>query len=131
VTDNVALSRVALNISNPDGSWTNVTMHARGATGYYYNSTTVFSDMGNYSYSIWAKDTSNNRQTSSIYVFSMSPNWDMDEDGTCTIFDMVLVSNHYSETGSDGWIREDADNNGEIEVLDLVFVSTHYGESWW
>ena len=131
VTDNVAVSQVVLRIHNPGGSWNNVTMVTRTAGKYYYRSTTAFSTAGNYSYSIWAKDTSNNANTSSNVLFSMPPNWDLNSDGHCMIFDLVLVSNHYGQSGAHGWIREDADNNGEIQVLDLVFVSNHYGESWW
>jgi len=131
VTDNVAVSQVVLRIHNPGGSWNNVSMVTRTAGKYYYRSTTAFSTAGNYSYSIWAKDTSNNTNTSSNVAFSMPPNWDLNSDGYCMIFDLVLVSNHYGQSGGNGWIREDADNNGEIQVLDLVFVSNHYGESWW
>jgi len=131
VTDNVAVSQVILRIHAPGGSWNNVSMQAGTAGKFYYRSTTAFSSSGNYSYSIWARDMSNNAVTSSNVLFSMSPNWDLNSDGHCTIFDLVLVSNHYSQSGAHGWIREDADNNGEIQVLDLVFVSNHYGESWW
>jgi len=61
----------------------------------------------------------------------MPPNWDLNNDGDCNIFDLVVVSNHYNETGTLGWIREDVDNNGQIKVIDLVFVSEHYDETWW
>jgi hypothetical protein len=60
----------------------------------------------------------------------MPANWDINSDGHCTILDLVTISNHYHQTGTNGWIREDVDNNGEIQVLDLVFVSNHFGESW-
>jgi hypothetical protein len=131
ITDNVAVSTVTLRIHNPSGSWNNVSMTTRTSGKYYYRSTTAFASVGTYSYTIRATDTSNNVNISSSVLFSMPPNWDVNNDGDCLIFDLVLISNHYSETGADGWIREDADNNGEIEVLDLVFVSNHYGESWW
>jgi hypothetical protein len=131
VTDNVAVSQAILKIHNPSGSWNNVSMVARGSGQYYYRSTTAFSTVGNYSYYIWAKDTSNNTNSSSSVAFSMPPNWDINNDGTCTILDLVLVSNHYGEIGSVGWIREDADNNGKVQVIDLVFVSNHFGVSWW
>jgi len=110
---------------------------------YYYNSSTTFSPYGNYSYQIWANDTSDNRETSSSCILSMPPNWDLNNDGDCNIFDLVVVSNHYNETGTLvvsnhynetgtlGWIREDVDNNGQIKVIDLVFVSEHYDETWW
>jgi uncharacterized repeat protein (TIGR02543 family) len=131
VTDNVAVSQVILRIHEPDGSWNNVSMTSHTATQYYYRSTSAFSSVGNYTYSVYARDTNNNVATSSNRLFSMPPNWDMNSDGACTIFDLVLISNHYSEIGSDGWVREDADNNGEVEVLDLVFAANHYGEEWW
>ena len=131
VTDNVAVGEVYLNITNPDGSFNNVSMNALGANSYYYNSSVAFSTYGNYSYFIWANDSSDNQNSSSSYDFSMPPNWDVDMNGECKVFDLTLVSNHYGETGSTGWIREDVDNNGQIQILDLVFVSNHYNESWW
>lgn len=131
VTDNIAVSQVILRIHNPGGSWNNVSMVTRTAGKYYYRTTTAFSTVGNYTYSIWTKDTSNNTNTSSNVLFSMSPNWDVNNDGHITILDLVLVSNHYGQSGTSGWTREDADNNGEVQVLDLVFVSNHFGESWW
>ena len=131
VTDNVAVSSVTLRIHAPGGSWNNESMVAKGAGQYYYRSTTAFSTAGNYSYSIRAIDSTGNTNSSSTVLFSMPPNWDINSDGMCAIFDFVLISNHYGENGAGGWIREDADNNGVIQVLDLVYVSNHYGESWW
>jgi hypothetical protein len=131
VTDNVAVSQVILRIHNPSGSWNNVSMVTRTAGKYYYRTTTAYSSVGNYSYSIRATDTSNNAVTSSNVLFSMPPNWDVNSDGYCTILDLVLISNQYGQIGSNGWIREDADNNGVIQVLDLVFVSNNFGESWY
>jgi len=130
VTDNVAVLQVILRIHNPSGTWNNVSMTS-GATGkYYYRTTTAFSTAGNYSYSIRATDTNTNINTTSNILFSMPPNWDINNDNHCTILDFVAISNHYNQIGTNGWIREDADNNGEIRVLDFVFVSNHFGESW-
>lgn len=129
VTDNIAVDEVSLSITNPDGSYNNVSMS--GANSYFYNSSTAFSTYGNYSYFIWANDTSNNVGISSSYDFSMPPNWDIDMNGECKVYDLTLLSNHYEETGDAGWIREDVDNNGKIEILDFVFVSNHYNEPWW
>jgi hypothetical protein len=131
VTDNVAVLQVVLRIHNPGGSWNNVSMATRTTGKYYYRTTTTFSQAGNYSYSIRATDTSNNANTSSNVLFSMPTNWDVNSDGYCTILDLVLISNHYGQSGSNGWIREDADNNGVIQVMDLVLVSNNFGESWY
>jgi len=131
VTDNAAVYTVSLNITNPDGSYNNVSMNAGESNSYHYNSSTALSTHGNYSYFIWANDTSGNTDISSSYDFSMPPNWDINNDGKCSVFDLALISNHYGETGSTGWIREDVDNNGQIQVFDFVLLSEHYGESWW
>ena len=131
VTDNVAVGEISLNITNPDGSFNNVSMNAGASNSYHYNSSTAFSTYGNYSYFIWANDSSDNQNSSSSYDFSMPPNWDINNDGNCNVFDYVLISNHYGETGNSGWIREDVDNNGQIQVFDLVLLSEHYSETWW
>lgn len=131
VTDNVAVSQVVLRIRTPSGSWNNVTMAAGASGKYYYRSTTAFSSVGNYSYSILARDTSNNIATSSIVLFSMPPNWDVNRDGMIDILDFVMISNRYGQNGANGWVREDVDNNGVVEVLDMVLVSSHFGEGWW
>jgi len=98
---------------------------------YYFNSSSTFSTYGNYSYFIWANDTSNNGESSSSSTISMPPNWDVNNDGSCNVYDLVCTSNHYNETGNSGWISEDVDNNGEIQVMDLVLISVHYDETWW
>jgi len=131
VTDDVAVSQVIVRIHNSNNSWNNVSMTTKTPNKYYYRTTTAFSNTGNYTYTIWTKDNSNNTNVSNVIAFSIPPNWDINMDGDCLIFDLVLISNHYGQTGANGWIREDADNNGEIQVLDLVYVSNHYSESWW
>lgn len=131
VTDNVGVSQVMLRIHTPTGSWNNVTMTCRTTGKYYYQTTSGFSSAGNYSYTIRATDTASNSNTSSIILFSMPANWDINSDGSCGIMDLVLISNRYGQTGTNGWIREDADNNGEIQVLDLVNASNHFGQTWW
>jgi hypothetical protein len=123
------LSMVKINISYPSGSYANISMSSKGVNSYYYN--TTFSTGGNYSYMIWCNDTNNNVNVSTWYEYSMPPNWDMNNDGSVTVIDFTLISNHYSELGAAGWIREDVDNNGKIEVLDMVLVSDHYNEGWW
>jgi hypothetical protein len=130
VTDNVGVSQVILKIHTPGGSWNNVSMLTHSTSMYYYRSTTAFSAVGNYSYFIWTKDISNNTNNSSSVMFSMPPGWDINSDGMTTILDLVLISNHYGETGASGWIREDVDNNGRVQILDMSQVSGHFSESW-
>ena len=130
VTDNIGIDDVFVNITNPNASLNNLSLVSGNENSYYINSSFAFSQLGNYSYFIWAEDTSNNTVSSSDFNFSMPPNWDVNNDCVINIVDLVLVSNHYDEIGIFGWIREDIDNNGEIQVFDLVLVSNHYGEIW-
>jgi hypothetical protein len=129
VTDNVEVNNVFINITCSGSSTTNVSMtKISGTDQYYYN--TILSH-GNYTYFIWANDTSDNTDVSSGSTLFVPPNWDINKDGGCIVLDLNLVSNHFDETGAAGWIREDVDNNGEIKVLDIVFLSNNYGETWW
>lgn len=130
VTGNSEVNAVMINVSCPNGSSFNVSMNAIGSNTYYYNTNTIFSNHGNYNYFIWANDTNGNQSTSTIYDFSMPPNWDINKDRQCTVLDLILISNHYGETGQNGWIREDVDNNGIIQMPDFVLVSEQYYETW-
>ncbi len=123
------LNLVKLVISNPNSSITNTSMIMKSSGHYYLN--TTLTNPGNYSYYIWVNDSSNNQNTTSSSSVSIPPNWDINNDGNTTVFDLILISNHYNETGNDGWIREDVDNTGEIKVLDIVITANHYGDSWW
>ncbi|MCD6512324.1 MAG: right-handed parallel beta-helix repeat-containing protein, partial [Thermoplasmata archaeon] len=68
VTDNVEMGDVKVNITYPDGSYHNLSMQKIGNT-YYYNAT--YSMIGNYTYFIWANDSSGNENISCIKSFSM------------------------------------------------------------
>ena len=130
VTDNVEVDGVFINITCSGGTTTNVSMVKIGDTNqYHYN--TILSQHGNYTYFIWANDTSSNADISSDSDLSIPPNWDINNDGVCDTYDKILISSHYGETSVPGWIREDIDNNGQIQVLDIVLSSLHYGETWW
>jgi len=127
VTDNTEVDEVRLIITKPDGSRNNVLMSTDGSDRYYYNSSIRFSTIGTYSYFIRAKDINSNRATSSSHTFSMFPNWDVNNDGKCTIFDYVLVSICYGFVGSAGWIREDINNDGIVSISDFFLILNHYG----
>jgi parallel beta-helix repeat protein len=129
VTDNFEVQQVKLNITKPNETFSNVTMNFLTANTYYLNSSIIFSDHGNYNYYIWVRDTNQNTKNSNHYNLSIAPNWDINLDEQITILDCVLISNSYSESGPNGWIREDTNNDGNINVIDLVTVSNHYGET--
>jgi hypothetical protein len=104
-------------------------LHKSGTEIYYYN--TSLKQSGNYTYHVWTDDTDNNKVSSKDTIFSLPPNWDINNDGRCTILDKVCISLHYGQTGTPGWIREDVDNNGKINILDLTGDSNQYNKCWW
>jgi hypothetical protein len=131
VTDNIGVVSVLLNILKPDNSLINISMTHIEGDKYYFNSSTSFCIFGNYTYFIWANDSTDNFITSNMFLVSIPPNWDINMDGCTSILDLILISNYYDYSNTFGWVREDVDNNGIIEVLDLVIVSNHHGETWW
>ncbi len=52
--------------------------------------------------------------------------WDVNEDGSVNMLDIILVGQHFSETGAPGWIREDVNDDGSIDMLDIILVGQHF-----
>jgi len=53
---------------------------------------------------------------------------DVNNDGCIDISDLVLVTQHWGETGPPGRILEDANCDGVIDISDLVIVAQHWRE---
>ena len=51
---------------------------------------------------------------------------DVNGDGAVNVLDMVLIGQHWGETGTPGWIPEDVKEDGVINVLDMVLVGQHW-----
>jgi hypothetical protein len=62
------------------------------------------------------------------FTCSSTPAWDVNGDGIIDVFDMILVGNHFGETGSAGWIPEDVNADGVIDVFDMIVIGNHFGE---
>ena len=52
--------------------------------------------------------------------------WDPNTDGAVNVLDMIMVGQHWDETGSTGWIREDVNEDGTISVLDMILIGQHW-----
>lgn len=56
--------------------------------------------------------------------------WDINRDGKVDDTDNNMLTEHYGETGTPGWIREDINKDGVVNYLDLSILTSHYGESY-
>ncbi|ACV62813.1 hypothetical protein Dtox_1977 [Desulfofarcimen acetoxidans DSM 771] len=51
---------------------------------------------------------------------------DVNLDGKVNVMDMILVGQHFNESGAAGWIGADTNKDGEIDVSDLIFIGQHW-----
>ena len=71
INDNINVHTAKINITYPNTSTTNTTMNQYGETNTYYHNDT-YTNLGNHTYYIWANDTSDNRNTTSNYTFTIT-----------------------------------------------------------
>ncbi len=67
-------------------------------------------------------------QEVTITIVKLSEDWDVNGDGATNILDMILIGQHWGETGLAGWIQEDANEDGIINVLDMIIIGQHWTE---
>jgi hypothetical protein len=61
-----------------------------------------------------------------INVIQLYDDWDVNGDGDANVLDMVLVGQHWGETGLTGWIQEDTNEDGNVDVLDIIIIGQHW-----
>jgi len=129
IGNGVGVKDVKLIVTNPNTITEEYPMINIPSTDtYYYNTTLTVAR--EYTYHIWADDTSGNNATSLPKQFELPPNWDVDMNGQTHFSDLMDVIRMYGVHGPDGWVREDVDNNGQVHFSDLMDIIRHYGEQW-
>jgi YVTN family beta-propeller protein len=116
VTDNFSVYDVWVNISYPGGGFSNVTMTRLAVTDTYFFENN-YVDLGTYSYTIWANDTSDNWA-------SASGSFDIIDSQVPMITNLVENPDP-QETGGDVNITGDVTDN--FSVLEVWINITHPG----
>ena len=52
--------------------------------------------------------------------------WDLNEDDHINILDLILIGQHWGETGTPCWIPMDVNCDGVINILDMILVGQHW-----
>lgn len=52
--------------------------------------------------------------------------WDVNQDDSVNILDLILIGQHWMETGPPGWIGTDVNSDGIVNILDMILVGQHW-----
>ncbi len=84
---------------------------------------------GYYEFYSQAQDNADNLEAQPINadsIIRIYPNWDVNMDETANILDIVLIGQHWGETGEPCWIPMDVNSDGIVNILDLILVANHW-----
>lgn len=107
-----------------DGSTNNASFSITGNT---LKTAASFDYEAKNSYSIRVRSTDNSGLWyEERFTISVIENIDINQDGFVNILDMILIGQHWGETGVGGWILEDVNKDGVINVSDSILL----GQNW-
>ena len=89
----------------------------------------LFTTPGDYAISVTATsgtDSTMTAEATTTTTIEMPTPWDVNDDGTVNIQDLVLVAGQLGESGEG--LKEDINGDGIVNILDLVIVASHLGE---
>ncbi|UCE36147.1 MAG: hypothetical protein JSW00_11410 [Thermoplasmata archaeon] len=119
VTDDVDVEEVWINITYPDGTWINESMDQGSDDEWYF--VTQYPDLGDYEYTIWAKDVSSNWNSTGSYDFAI-----IDTDNP-VIEDPVTTPDPQEEGGDTNITVDVTDDVG----IDEVWINITFPDGTW
>jgi hypothetical protein len=64
------------------------------------------------------------------FILIQTPFWDLNNDHAYNIGDLVILGQHWGQTGVKGWIQEDLNSDGAINIGDVVVLGLYWGLTW-
>jgi hypothetical protein len=113
-TDDLGIGGIWVNITNPDGSWTNVSMLNGSIDEWFLED--IFDDLGDYTITVWANDTLDNWATLGPETFTI-----VDTEGP--IIDNLAATPNPQENGD--FVNITVDVTDDIAV-DMVWIEIQY-----
>ena len=93
----------------------------------------LLTEPGDYAISVTATSGTDSAMTAEVTTtttIEMPPPpptpWDVNDDGTVDVLDLVRVASEFGQSGED--LKGDLNGDGTVNVLDLVVVASHFGE---
>jgi hypothetical protein len=54
---------------------------------------------------------------------------ELNRDGVVNVFDIILIGQHWLQTGPPGWIPEDVNRDGVVNIQDIEIIGQHWLQS--
>jgi hypothetical protein len=117
--DGNALTYSASNL--PSGASFNTATHTFSWTPSYIQA-------GDYSSIHFEVSDGSSQDSENIIIGVAQPYaaWDLNNDNLINVLDMILIGQHWSESGSTGWSKNDVNDDGTINVLDMILIGQHW-----
>lgn len=119
LTDDIGADSAWVNVTYPDGSWANISMEKGQSDQFYFN--TTYNDLGAYSYTIWANDTSDNWNKTGPGTFVIQ-----DTDGP----EFTNLNDSPDPQDRGGYVNVTVEVLDDVSV-DEVWINITYPDSSW